>query len=177
MYGALCECRELCRAVRRHALFPLGAFTDALKMSNITQVHLFLVPLVCIPSFIFPCHVAWTCVQQCISFCFVSWLFLGLFPSLYCDFPQGGVVSSLYLYHQHESRYLENGWCLTNMNWVGQDLTVSRMLCVMSPCLERVDFLNAQSSVLGTRITYFVSVPLCIALLCENPVNEPRICL
>lgn len=88
--GTLSEGRELCRAVRRLSFFWKSSGAHLKYQTTFRNIcSLFLL----FTSYTFLCHVAWNCVQQCISFCLVLWLFLGPSPSLNCDFLQGSVVS------------------------------------------------------------------------------------
>jgi len=77
LYAALSECSEMWKAMRRHALFPLGAFmTHVYCWTTSSSIcSLFL----CTRCFVAPCPVAWTGVPQHIL-CFVSQLFLACLP-------------------------------------------------------------------------------------------------
>lgn len=146
--AALSEWSEMWKAARRHGLCPLGAFmTQAYCCTTICSWVL------CTLSTVASGPVVWTGVQQYISLCFVLELYLRLSPSLHYGFRQSGAVY-FHLYLPHESRCLENSWCLTNSCWVGQAWWFLRRYASYSSCLKCFDFLNVQSSVLGTRTTY-----------------------
>lgn len=161
------------RAVRRHTLFPLGAFMDALKTSNI-QEHLFLVshlhpflriPVSCCLNLYSVMHLFvlyHSCFWVCLSHYTVISFRLELGLPCFCTFSLNpGVWKTV-------------GASQICVEW--DKIWQCLRCCASCPSgLECFDFLNVQSSVLGTGMTYFVSIQRGIALMCESCINEPGI--